>query len=153
MLPFIVLAKAERAEQIRQVTYLRERASANTVAGFGALTSSMQQLSDSEDEDVVLAQNARKVQQDVSNSQRAHGPPYKPENILDIVTRLQNAQIPCFLAGTQALKYFGAKLVQTVRPPKRTTNSLLSFSTSSASLRCPTIPMIVPSSSCPHSPI
>lgn len=73
-------------------------------------------LSDSEDEEIVFM-TADERQKSKSTEKEPSEPgdtKYTAENVASIARLLEDEDIPCFVAGSSALRYFGAALVQSV---------------------------------------
>ena len=73
-------------------------------------------LSDSEDEEIVFM-TAEERQKKKPNEKEPIDPgdtKYTAENVASIARLLEEHDIPCFVVGSSALRYYGAGLVQSV---------------------------------------
>ena len=76
----------------------------------------MMNLSDSEDEGVVFMtpDERQKAKSNEKEQLEPGDTKYTAEDVGSIARLLEEEDIPCFVAGSSALRYYGAALVQSV---------------------------------------
>ena len=73
-------------------------------------------LSDSEDDEIMFmtADERQKAKSKEKESSDPRDTKYTTENVASIAMLMEEEDIPCFVVGSSALRYYGAALVQSV---------------------------------------